>query len=562
MTLLTSPEHPTPDDGPPPRLAEPIPVAVHLRPSRRSGVEDRFAGTDLPAAWDVARHPLIARVLHNRKFQFFLILPNQFVFWAVILLGLLGTVVPGLNFANAITWYIWFALVFVLMVVIGRGWCMMCPFGGFAEWLQRKSFWKRTQRALGLGRKLPEPIARYGLLLSVGTFLLLTWIEEFFNIAGPGTPSDTSFMVVGIVASAVLVFLVFERRTFCRYLCPLSALIGTVGAMGSAAGFRTRDRNVCLTCSTKECMRGGENGYGCPWYTWPGSADSNLTCGLCSECYKACPENNVGLFVQRPLTSVIAPKRRRADVAWAVMILWGLVVFQQVNATNGYTTLDNWLNSHMAFAHYPNPVDYLGIIAVVGLLTAGLAWLASRFLMQRVPVAGESAAVDHTASTMGKAGIPAVLSPGPGAMAATAQLGPAPERSFTDRTSRFRSFFVPVAYGLIPVVGSDYLARQLPKFFKHALRIVPSIGAWFGAGSTRSSLYHTQILTDPQIVIAQIVVVGLGVAASLWATWRIAKRDLVPAATHPVGVRLASLSMVLACGVTAGFLYVIMHAAS
>jgi hypothetical protein len=43
----------------------------------------------------VARHPKVARILANRCMQFFLILPNQLVCWAVILLGLLGSVVRG-----------------------------------------------------------------------------------------------------------------------------------------------------------------------------------------------------------------------------------------------------------------------------------------------------------------------------------------------------------------------------------------------------------------------------------------------------------------------------------
>jgi len=514
-------------------LADPIPVALHLRPPARRGMEERFEATDPPRGWDLTRHPLLARIIKSRRFQFMLILPNQIIFWLVIFLGLLGTVVPGLNFGTAITWYIWFCLVFVMMVVVGRAWCAMCPFGGFAEWIQRRSLWQRTQKALGLGRKLPEPIARYGLVLSVATFIGLTWIEEFFNIAGPGSPWDTSYMVLGIVASALIFFLVFERRTFCRYLCPLSALIGTVGAMGSAAGFRTRDREVCLACPTKDCMRGGEQGYGCPWYTWPASADSNLTCGLCSECYKACPSGNVGFFVQRPLTSVVAPKRRRADVAWAVALLWGLVLFQQVNATNGYASLDNWLGSATGI-HYPNPIDYIGIIGAIGLAFAGVAWVLSRLF-------GNEAAASHAESSTPDAR----------------------SRSFVDRKSRFRSFFLPLAYGAIPVVGADYFARQLPKFFKHAPRIVPSIGAWFGiGGGVHSSIYDFRILSNPNIVIAQVVVIALGTLASLWATWRISERDLVPVSRHALGVRVASLTVVLACGVAAGFLYVIMHAAS
>ena len=504
---------------------DPVSSAVRLRPARRTGLRERFADTDPEPGLELTRDPRVARLVRNRKFQFLLIVPNQVVFWTVIFVGIAGTAIPGLNFGAAITWYVWFCLVFVMMVVVGRAWCAMCPFGGFAEWIQRRSFWNRTQKALGLGRKFPEPLARLGFLIPVASFLVLTWIEEFFNIAGPGNPADTSWMVVGIVSSALIFFLVFERRTFCRYVCPLTTLIGTVGSMGSAAGFRTKDREVCLSCRTKDCMRGGEKGYGCPWYTWPGSADSNLSCGLCSECYKACPEGNVGLFVQRPLTSVVAPRRRRADVAWGVAILWGLVVYQQFNATTAFASIDGWLNRNLLFPHYPDPVDYVGVIAAVALATAGAVWLLSRAL--------------------GRADI------------ATAHT-----ESFVDRTSRFRAFFVPMAYGLIPVVGADYFARQLPKFFKHAARVVPAVAHIAGYSSARSPIYGFHILTDGWIVVVQVAVILAGTAAAAWATWKIAGRELVPVSRNALGVRIATLGMVLDCGATASVLYVLMHAAS
>lgn len=498
---------------------------LHLRPPHRTGAQERFGPSDPPRGWDLTRNPRIAGLLKDRRFQFLLILPNQIIFWTVIVVGLVGTAVPGLNFGTAITWYIWFCLVFVLMVVVGRAWCVMCPFGGFAEWIQRRTFWNRTQRTLGLGLKFPESLARFGFLLPVATFLLLTWIEEFFNIAGPGTPSDTSWMVVGIVSSALIFFLVFERRTFCRYLCPLTSLIGSVGSMGSVAGFRTKDRDVCLSCQTKDCMRGGENGFGCPWYTWPGSADSNLYCGLCSECYKGCPSGNIGLYLQKPLTSVVQPTRRRADVAWAIALLWGLVLYQQLNALGWYTTLDDKLNSLMDFPHYPNPIAYVGLIVGMALVTAGAAWVIGELLARR----------DVNFHRAGR---------------------------FMDRQSRFRAFFVPIAYGLIPVVGADYFARQLPKFFQYSPRIVPAVGHMFGAGSsTNSSLYGFSLLTNPGIVAVQVAIIGVGTLAALWSTWKISGRELMPVSRGGAAVRAASLTVVLACGVLAAVLYVLMNAA-
>jgi len=506
------------------RLADPVPVAVRLHPRLREGMAERFDTSDPEPGLDVARNPHVARLLANRKLQFLLILPNQLVFWTVIFVGIFGTAIPGLNFGAAITWYVWFCLVFVMMVVVGRAWCAMCPFGGFGEWIQRRTLWQRTQRTFSLGRKFPEPLARLGFILPVGSFLLLTWIEEYFNIAGPGNPAATSFMVIGIVSSALLFFLVFERRTFCRYICPLTSLIGTVGSMGTVAGFRTRDREVCLSCDTKDCMRGGDESFGCPWYTWPGSADSNLYCGLCTECYKGCSEDNVGLFLQKPLTSVVAPSRRRADVAWAIALLWGLVLYQQFNTTHAYTVVDDWLNARLHIPHYPSPVAYVALIGGLALVTAGVAWVISRV----------SARSDIEFDVPG---------------------------DFPDRRSKFRAYFLPVAYGLIPVVGADYFARQLPKFFLNSPRVIPSVQHVFGYSGTHSTLYNTSLLHTPGIVIAQLIVIGLGTAGSLWSMWRIGTRDMLPVSRSATVVRVTTSLAVIACGLTAALMYVAMQAA-
>ena len=500
--------------------------AVHLRAPETAALQERFAASDPPRGWDVTRNPRIAKLVKSRRFQFLLILPNQIIFWTVIFVGFLGTADPNLNFATAITWYVWFCLVFVLMVVVGRAWCAMCPFGGFGEWVQRHTFFGRTQRSIGLGLKFPPSLAKFGFLLPVGAFLTMTWIEEFFNIAGPGAPAATSWMVIGIVLSALIFFLVFERRTFCRYICPLTTLVGTVGAMGSAAGFRTRDRQVCVTCKTKDCMRGGDQGYGCPWYTWPGSAESNLSCGLCSECYKACPQDNVGLFLQKPLTSVVAVRRRRADVAWGVAALWGLVLYQQFNATNVFATVDDWLNSHIGFPRYPNPLGYIGLIAAGTLLLAGAAWLIGKAF----------ARPSMEFRTSG---------------------------GFLERQSRFRAYFAPVAYGVIPVVGADYFARQLPKFFQHAPAAIPALTHIAGVGSAKSHLYGASIISSSSsIVLVQVVVIALGTIAALWATWRISGRELVPISRGGMGIRVASSGVVLACGIAAAVLYMLIHAAN
>ena len=364
---------------------------------------------------------------------------------------------------------------------------------------------------MGLGKKLPESWAGHGLLISSIVFVILTFLEEFFNIAGPGVPIATSIMVLSIVAFATLSFLLFERRTFCRYLCPLSSVIATAGAMGSVAGFRTKDRNVCLSCKTKDCMRGGEDGFGCPWYTWPGSADSNSFCGLCSECYKSCPSDNIGLFVQKPLTSVIAPTRRRFDIGISVAILFGLVLYQQYNALGWYGSVDDWLNSQINFPHYPNPIAYLGGIA----LAVGAIWL-------------------------GVLGIQ--------------KLG-----GLRKIVGQKTNWFVAFAYAIIPITGMDYFARQLPKLLKHVVRVPSAVVSPLGINL---GIYKVHLLTDPRIVTVQVGVMGLGTALTLWSTYRIAKTDIQLNASRPKLALAGAMGFALVICVAASVLYMPMHAAS
>lgn len=559
------------------------PPAVHLRLPMVNAAQDHFAPTDPKV--DLLRVPIIGRPLnaavHSRVFQFLLILPNQVIFWVVIATGLLGGIFakPSTNFSTVITWYIWFCVVFILIVGVGRGWCAMCPFGGAGEWLQRWSFFRRHSRALGLHLHWPEKWARWGLLPSVGMFLLLTWIEEFYNIAGPGNPVFTSLMVIGIISVAALTFLVFERRTFCRYLCPLSCLIGTAGATGMVAGFRTRDHQQCLTCPTKDCMRGSEHGYGCPWYEWPGSATSNLMCGLCTECVKNCPYDNIGLFVQAPMTSVVAPKHRRGDVAWASAILLGLVVFQQVNVLGWYAALDGWLNrtTHFGFGPYayPNPVDYLGLIALVtgmvavwamGLRSATGSRLTAAPVRSPAVVPALSAAPSAAASTLDHA------APRPGSLAAIVVEQEEAEREASARpevpwTVRFMSWFTPLAYGLIPLVASDYLARQLPKFWLHAPRIIAAISdplgrGWNLFGTAHLAVANAHIIgSTAGIVGTQIGVVGIGTAAAVYTMIRIVRRDLVVQAVRPRLLTVLSVVSVLAAGGAICWLYLLMGGA-
>ncbi len=495
-------------------------MAVRPKEPEPNVANAHFAPTDPDPRLEITRAGWVRRLVKSRAFQFALILPNQIIFWIVITAGLFGVAAPTRNFATVITWYIWFCAVFLLMVGVGRGWCAMCPFGGFAEWIQRRTLWQRKPRSMTLGRRWSRDLSRYGLLPSVVLFIVLTYFEEYFNIAGPGEPRYTSYLVLSVITIALISFLVLERRSFCRYLCPLSALIGTVGATGMVTGFRTRNREVCLECKTKDCMRGSERGYPCPWFEWPGSATSNLMCGLCTECFKSCPSDNIGLYVQKPLTSVIQPLRRRWDIALGVLLLLGLVIFQQVNAMPIYTTVDKWLNAATHFPSYPNPIDYVAVIAAVTAVVLGYVELLRRSLSR----------VEERA------------------------------------TASFTQWLMPVAYGLIPLVAADYLARQLPRFFDHLLRIVPAISdpfdyGWNLFGTAHSPLYGVHLLSTAGVVRSQVIVIAIGAISSIYATWHITQRDIRPLTGRLWAAKIAGVVFNALLGAAMIALYIAMAGA-
>jgi polyferredoxin len=170
--------------------------------------------------------------------------------------------------------------------------------------IQRR-FCTTRPNAFRLVRPPSPALARYGYVTTAFMFGLLTWIEEYFKVADDSSPARTSWTVIGIIFFALVAFLTLERRAFCRYLCPLGGLIGVLGAGAPVIGFRSRDRRVCRQCTTKDCLRGNDRAYGCPWFNWPGGTESNINCGLCGECFRACPSGNVGLFVDAPLSGLI-----------------------------------------------------------------------------------------------------------------------------------------------------------------------------------------------------------------------------------------------------------------
>jgi len=229
---------------------------------------------------------------------------------ALVFVGLRGTPVGNRNGLVVFVWILWwFLLIAAVLPLASRAWCAACPIPFFGDWLQRRtllgvrvrgrddtrggSLVIGRNRYFGLGRRWPRALANLW-PQSAGFLLLATFSAVLLT-----SPLATAVTLGGMVAAATAVAFVFRQRTFCRFLCPVGGFL-SLYSMPAPLAVRVRDGAVCASCREKACVAGNERGWGCPWLEHPSRMERNNACGLCLECFKTCPHDNVSIFARSP----------------------------------------------------------------------------------------------------------------------------------------------------------------------------------------------------------------------------------------------------------------------
>lgn len=263
----------------------------------------------------------VGRVVRLRAFQFLLVLPAAALVGLVMISSAVGVDHPGFNFGTVVTWVVWWGGLLLSLVLLGRIWCLVCPVGAVGDWVQRLCLWGRTRYAPGFGVKWPKSLR--SLWVPTLLFGAFVWLDSGYGVAN--SPRLTAALIVTLLLASAWVGLIFERRTFCRYVCPLTSFLG-LASLAAMVELRARDPGVCQTrCASKDCYRGNARHHGCPMGAFPGGGmDSNLDCTLCTECVRGCPHDNLGVWLRPPGRDLWAMRRPRADGAAASAIVVGL----------------------------------------------------------------------------------------------------------------------------------------------------------------------------------------------------------------------------------------------
>jgi len=404
-----------------------------------------------------------------RKFLASWIFPRvpQVIIGCVFLLTLLflffGPSNPESNLGLTLGWYIGWPLLFFSFFFLARTWCSVCSFAVPGTLLQ--NIIKPT-------RKTPAFIKNYSGWIMAILCIVVFWVEIVWDAYN--NPYLTGGIILVITLGSILFSVLFSRRSWCRYLCPLGA-VNAIFAMPSVVELRS-NRHVCLNrCQNHACFTGDADLSGCPMFRHPYLVDNNRDCIMCAKCIKNCDNSSIQLNVRlapQELWDLQTP--RRADSF--LIVSMGAIFFPFV-LQNEFARLVDWLVPFLSHA---------GIV-LPGYVVAGMLF----FLWILIFQAGYYLMV-----------------------------------IFQSLYAKMdKNLLLPLfGYGCIPLILGGYMAVHLDAFIRGAGRLVPNLQELFGLQYSYDNI--RLISADSTFVLQFLTVLG-GLLASLYATYRVIDRAMV-----------------------------------
>ena len=330
----------------------------------------------------LAKVPLLRTILKSRVTQPAMMMVTLFVFAIAILTGLFGTQVGRRNFGIVFVWIVWWALLMIVLVPFaGRAWCAICPIPAPGEWLQRRGIINRIPGGLRTLRwRWPRQLKNMWLqnfgFMAVAIFSAMILTRPTLSAVVLFT-----FVVIGIVLSVL-----FDNRVFCRYVCPVGGFIGLYSLVAPVE-VRVQDPSICATHTTKDCITGNAFGYGCPWMVYPGKLARNNYCGMCMECRKTCPKNNIVSNLRPAGADLLIDNEHRLDEAYKAFIMLGCALLYSAVLLGPWGWIKQWANMDTLPHWLLYAAGFITLNLVVLPVLFGLTiWMTKRLARQPEPL--------------------------------------------------------------------------------------------------------------------------------------------------------------------------------
>jgi polyferredoxin len=300
---------------------------VSPQPKYRDLLTSRFANLLVKARWP----------------QMILIILAMVLIYVVVLTSNFGTKVSGRNLGVLLMWSLWlFLLIAVFIPFGGRIWCTICPLPFLGDLMQRRSLFipwkgksgKYTNNLSGLSLRWPSWLSN-GWPRLFFLMILATFSTTLVTI-----PKVTGWAALILIILPTFMALIWEIRAFCRYLCPVSVIVGAYSKMSFLA-LRNKSQKVCDQCKPQYCQHGSKEGWGCPYGLNVGKLEGNSDCGLCLECTRSCLYKNVSLY-KRPFA--IESAAGSFSEAWSIIAIFSIAIIYSILYLGHWPEVRDWVN--------------------------------------------------------------------------------------------------------------------------------------------------------------------------------------------------------------------------
>ncbi len=269
---------------------------------------------------------MINKIFKNRFFLTTMQFIALFIF-VLIIYGAIGIttndksfakILRNTNLSNLFVWSYWWPLIIATAIIFGRFWCSICPMEMITSLFGK----------IGLKRK-PNKILKSGWLITL--FYAIILILGIHTFAIHRIPQLMAIYMIVLFAVAAVTGLIYEKRTFCTYICPIGHLLGLYSLL-SFTKLRVKDNNVCKMCKSKDCISKRNHykfvGRSCTSELYPAKISDNLNCILCGQCHKSCTKNNIAIKKNRFASDLFTNiKLSWAEISFFIIVS-GFVIYE------------------------------------------------------------------------------------------------------------------------------------------------------------------------------------------------------------------------------------------
>ena len=320
------------------------------------------------------------------------------VSWLFVVVNLVLWLGPQDRAANPMLnlfWAWWWPLILLSYPLVGRLWCAICPFMVWGQITQKLTPWRKKSWPHGDMDRWGAPV------LAAGFAVILLW-EEVWNLEN--TAWLSSCLLLLITAGAVVGSLLFEKRFWCRYLCPVGGMNGLFAKL-SILELRAESGTCSGSCSSYACFKGGAadgeglETDGCPLGSHPAHLSDNRNCVLCMSCVQACPNRSPQLRLRPPAADLQPNMHTPSSERGLILVLAGGICLHHWHRLLGWLPLaPSSLHEGPLLARLSFAVLALALPAAIGL------WLNHRWLYAGLPLLWALLLARHLPIGMAEAG--------------------------------------------------------------------------------------------------------------------------------------------------------------